>query len=207
MKYKTREQWLNAAVDLMRPLFKENFNPIPKKVRVTCGWPSKSALAAKSRRIGECWSPSASGDKVTEMFISPYLHDVANPGLGVLETLVHEAVHAAVGVEHGHKAPFGKMARAIGLEGKLTSTHAGETLMKQIKAWAKKLGQYPHAKLDYTKGPRKKQGTRLIKCECSECGYTVRTTKKWLVEVGAPICPAKGHGAMQHDEIEESEKE
>lgn len=38
-------------------------------------------------------------------------------------------------------------------------------------------------------GKRGKVGSRLIKCECSECGYVVRTTNKWLEESGAPLCP------------------
>lgn len=34
-----------------------------------------------------------------------------------------------------------------------------------------------------------KQGTRLLKCRCASCGYTVRTTRKWLDLAGPPICP------------------
>lgn len=43
---------------------------------------------------------------------------------------------------------------------------------------------------------KKKQTTRLKKAECSQCGYTVRLTQKWL-EVGPPGCPL--HGAMDAD--------
>lgn len=38
-----------------------------------------------------------------------------------------------------------------------------------------------------------KQTTRLLKCQCDICGYTVRVTRKWL-DIGAPHCP--DHGAM-----------
>lgn len=34
-----------------------------------------------------------------------------------------------------------------------------------------------------------KQGTRLLKCQCATCGYTVRVTRKWLGLAGPPICP------------------
>ncbi len=34
----------------------------------------------------------------------------------------------------------------------------------------------------------KQQATRLIKCWCASCGYTVRTTQRWLAG-GAPLCP------------------
>lgn len=33
----------------------------------------------------------------------------------------------------------------------------------------------------------KQQATRLIKCWCKSCGYTVRTTQRWL-STGAPLC-------------------
>ncbi len=33
-----------------------------------------------------------------------------------------------------------------------------------------------------------------IKCACSNCGYTVHTTRKWLELAGAPLCPK--HGQM-----------
>lgn len=49
----------------------------------------------------------------------------------------------------------------------------------------------------------KKQTTRLKKCECRECGYTVRVTAKWL-EVGAPHCP--NHGAMEVEPESEEQK-
>lgn len=32
------------------------------------------------------------------------------------------------------------------------------------------------------------QTTRMIKCECLECGYVVRTSRKWAA-MGLPICP------------------
>jgi len=39
-----------------------------------------------------------------------------------------------------------------------------------------------------------KQSTRLRKVECTDCGYTVRVTQKWL-DVGKPHCPQ--HGPME----------
>lgn len=44
-----------------------------------------------------------------------------------------------------------------------------------------------------------KQTTRLKKAECSQCGYTVRVTAKWL-EFGPPGCPQ--HGPMDTDDAE-----
>ena len=58
----TREQWLAAMVDALRPTFASLGYPLPERIRVSCGWPSKSALSAKSRRIGEAWSARCSAD-------------------------------------------------------------------------------------------------------------------------------------------------
>jgi hypothetical protein len=80
-------------------------------------------------------------------------------------------------------------------------------LAAEMITLAEALGQFPHAKLDPAPagpepGPgtagtpgRKihsglgKQGTRVIKLAAVGCcGYTVRTTAKWLAE-GSPLCP------------------
>lgn len=37
--------------------------------------------------------------------------------------------------------------------------------------------------------PKKQQRNRHLKCECPRCGYTVRTSRKWLLQAGAPVCP------------------
>jgi hypothetical protein len=111
----------------------------------------------------------------------------------VLGTLIHELVHVTVGVEHGHKAPFRKAMRAVGLEGKPTATVPGAELLAAIKKWTDG-DPYPHKALgkSMTDG-KKKQSTRLLKLECPKCGCKVRTTAKWIDEHG-PVwpCPCGG---------------
>ena len=34
--------------------------------------------------------------------------------------------------------------------------------------------------------------TRLIKTQCGHCGYIARVTRRWIADVGAPLCPCKG---------------
>jgi hypothetical protein len=117
-----REVWLAKAVaELQKTVFAAQNAKIPKNQRVACGWPSVGALAKSKRRIGEAWSSVASGDKHFEIFISPYL----SKPLDVLATLAHECVHTTVGLECGHKGAFSKLAKGIGLEGKMTATFAG----------------------------------------------------------------------------------
>jgi hypothetical protein len=198
MKFKTREEYLVQAVELMRPLFESKDYKIPA-LHVTCGWPSTGALSPKSKRIGECWDSKASADGKHQIFISPWLQK--NDDAGPLSTLVHEVVHAVVGLAAKHGKLFKECATAVGLEGKMTSTHAGAELMEIIKQWELELGEYPHAKLDPGARPTKKQTTRMFKCECRQCGYVVRTARKWLEEIGIPHCPK--HGRMESDYIQE----
>lgn len=201
--FPTREQWLEAAVvECERWFVRHNYRLPP--VRVSCGWPSASALRGANRRIGECWDPSASSEGKHNIFISPCLETVTGEQ-GVLSILVHELVHAAVGIDAAHGAAFGKCARAVNLTGKLTSTTAGPELLLEIERWSGLLGKYPHGTLDQDKSPRKKQTTRMVKCECASCGFVVRTTRKWLEQVGAPHCPA--HGAMTFEIPEELQEE
>jgi len=194
----TREDWLLELTRKLRSYFENAGHPLPEKIRASCGFPSKGALATKVKRIGECWSCESSGDKHFETFISPLLDDAKE----VAATQVHELCHAAVGTDCGHKKPFRRVMKAVGLEGKPTQTVAGPELMIHLQKLIDEIGPYPHAKLTKIGGP-KKQTTRMLKIECPKCGYTCRTTKKWL-EVGVPTCPCGEK--MVADEPEEDEE-
>lgn len=188
-----REEWLNQLADKMRPMYWDHRDHatgvIPDKLRITCGWPSKGAFSSKSRTIGECWPVSASKDQTVEIFISP---SVADP-LKVAEILAHELVHAS-GCR-GHKGTFKRLAVSIGLEGPMRATVAGPELKERLNVLTTALGPYPHAELDKTQSPHKKDGTRLLKVVCPDCTYTVRTTQKWI-DVGFPVCPCGSNMAQ-----------
>lgn len=223
-KFANREAWLIAATDKLRATFKRAGHEIPP-VAVSCGWPTNRGTGKKSIVLGTCWDGTCSADGRPQLFISPRIDNeihfenplnwnsenptIEGDRMGVLPTLAHEIVHAVVGNKESHGKVFGKLARAIGLEGKLTSTHAGDTLAQECADIARLLGPYPHAKIDPSeaKTGKKKQTTRMRKCLCNdeECGFTVRTTKKWLEDVGAPHCPK--HGEMKVIEPVESEDE
>jgi hypothetical protein len=188
--YATREQWLVAAINALAPLFKAVGQELPQ-TRVSVGWPGGGGR--KATTIGQCWAPSAAADGVPQMFISPVLGDPVQ----VLATLVHELVHAIDGCKSGHGAPFARIAKAVGLAGKMTATVAGDELKAKLAAIADRLGEYPHAKLISTSG-RKKQAARMILCECDACDYKCRTTRHNLDRLGAPICPGCDQ-QMRHD--------
>lgn len=192
----TREQWLKHASELMQiDLFGANGYSIDAKYRVSCGLPSKGAFSSKLRRIGEAWHNSASKDGTCEIFISPTIADSEL----VLSTLAHELVHVCVGNDKGHGPVFKKCATAIGLEGKMTATVAGE----ELKAWCASvvdaLGRFPHAELD--KSEQKKQSTRMLKAACPNgfCQYSLENPNPYVLRgsakvfnAGVPNCPCCG---------------
>lgn len=194
-----REEWLTACIQRLRPDFEQVGSTLPEKIRASCSWPSKSGLANKKRRIGEAWSAKNSADQSCEVFISPVLKDP----LEVAATLVHELVHCAVGVEEGHKGKFPKIAKALGLEGRMTATTAGEALKTRLKVVTDGIGPYPHAELTHSNAP-KKQGCRLLKVACTQCECVVRMTRKWLDEVGPPTC---GCGGVMTEEESDDDDE
>jgi hypothetical protein len=192
----SREDWLMSAINLLRPLCAARGFPIPEKVRASCGFPG-GRRARKA--VGQCWSQLNSGDGFFEIFISPQIDDP----IDVLETLVHELGHASVGLDAGHRRPFAKFCEAMGLLPPWKSTTPGPAFKQGVAAPVLKALEvpYPHAKLrpsDQHSGP-KKQTTRLMKCDCPKCGYTLRTTMKWLLVSGAPLCPSEGCNGERMD--------
>jgi hypothetical protein len=180
-----RETWLNKITD---QFLKDHFNDagytIPQNVRMSCSL--TSGRGAKNKAIGLCFSDRASEDQTHEIFISPSIAD----SVRVVDILIHELIHATIGLKEGHGKNFRKCAIALGLTGKMTATISTDQLKEKIKSWVAVMGQYPHAVLNSTDNSGgKKQSTRLIKCQC-ECGYNIRITRKWLNDTGAPICPA-----------------
>jgi len=183
-RYATRDEWLAAAVEALRPLFVEQGATIPA-VRVSCGWPGGSGR--KTGRIGECWPTSLASDKVAQVFISPVLNDPAH----ILATLTHELVHAVDDCKSGHKGYFRTLATALGLEGKMTATTVNAALALRLAAIALKLGTYEHGAL---KAPAAGAGKgRMRKCACGRCGFIIYTTTKWIEQYGEWDCPCGGY--------------
>jgi hypothetical protein len=180
---KWREQWLNECAIELVPLIVDASGKEMGNFRISCGYPSRNALSLKRRVVGQCFNSVVSVSGYHELFISPLLDD----DMDVAGTIAHELVHANVGTEHGHRKPFIRVVRAIGLDGKPTATVPGELFKKEATAILKKLGPYPHDRLTPS-AKHKAQPTRLIKAGCAECGYVIRVTQKWI-EKGLPICP------------------
>lgn len=180
----TREAWLNAALGRVREMVLDKAGAVvPADCRVSVGFPGGGSAR---KRIGECWPRRLSADGVNEVFINPTLSD---PGR-MLDVLIHEAIHAVDDCASGHGKAFKQVAKAVGLEGKMTATVAGPALKAWIDATVNTLPALEHGALSL--GGRKKQSTRMLKLECTSCGYTVRTTQKWL-DMGVPSCCCGGN--------------
>jgi hypothetical protein len=173
-----RQQWLERAVEALRTRFANVGYVTPQRIRVSIGWPKR---AASCGAIGECWPVAASSDKHNELFVSPELTE----GARILDVLAHELVHATVGTGAGHRKPFKQCALKIGLQGPMRATTASPEFTAWAEALMRRIGPYPAGFL--TDSP--KQGTRMLKCECSCCGYIARVSQKWLALAGPPICP------------------
>ncbi len=177
-----RQEWVEAVTVELRALLASHGYEVPANIRVSIGFP-KGGAGGHSKAIGQCWYAASSSDKHHELFVSPELRETTR----VMGVLAHELIHATLGGEAGHKAPFKRAAVAIGLCGKMTATEEGPSFLTWAEPVVARLGAYPAGSLAV--GGRKKQSTRLVKCACEGCGYTVRTTRKWIEDAGTPICP------------------
>jgi len=196
MQALNREAYLNYITDsYIRPHFTRAGYTIPDNVRMSC------SLTSRKKHIGECWSSIASEDNTFEIFIAPKIADSNE----VIAILIHELIHATVGLQAGHGKEFKQCALSVGLQGKMTSTTASPDLEDQINIWIAESGNYPHAPL--TQSNIKKQSTRQLKCACSACGYQVYTSKKWI-EIALPVCPdsdCEKYGSSMEIEVKEEE--
>lgn len=188
-RFDSREGWLSAAVQELRPIFKVRGYKLPDKIHVSVGFPLGRRAG---ERLDRCYGVHNGRDGAYELFVSPMLDEPVK----VLGSITHNLCHLAVGMERGHKHMFTKCAGAMGLEPPWIETNEGEAFKAGVArpVLAALAMDYPHERItlaDAHTGP-KKQATRLIKCECETCGYNVRTTMKWLLTVGAPLCPTPG---------------
>lgn len=183
---KNREDWLNEAVNRIRPWFEELEAQPPANVKVSTGW----SRGAKKNQAAWCWKSSVASDGSSNIFVSPEYAKATD----VLRFLTHELCHAADDCRDSHAGRFRRLWKAVGFEGKPTASQAGEVLMAKIEILAAELGEYPHAEL-HPGEKIKTQKTYMIKLECKGCGMIVRTTEKWLDQSGLPSCGC-GEGEM-----------
>ena len=146
---------------------------------VSCGFTS---TGVRSGHIGQCWSKRSSSNEINQIFIAPTLESPFE----VIDTLVHELVHAIDDCEHKHGKEFKKIALKMGMKGPMRSAGAGPELKETLNALLLKLGPYPHGQLKVSM--RKSPRSNRPRAKCKTCGYQVPMLKKFL-SFGPPICP------------------
>jgi hypothetical protein len=183
-EFKNREEWLEAAVEKLKPFFKSYNQTVPENVSVSCGWPGGSNPL---KTIGQCWDFERSKRKHYEIFISPML-DTPLDSRGVLSTLVHELIHAIVGIDKKHKKEFKDVVLRVGLVGRMTSTEASEELLSKLNPISEELGEYPHGSVLPKEKSKKERQKNIVKAHCPQCDYEIKVKKEHL-EKGIPLCP------------------
>ena len=184
-----REQWLTRAAHIIQDeLITPNLpagHQIQNPFRVSVGFPPRSR--ANTKTLAVCIKSTASADQHNEIFVTPAMDD----SIEILASLVHELVHQADDCQSGHQNFFARVARRVGLEGKLTATHAGQELQQYLQTIVDDLGNIPHAKIDLSIA-KKKQTTRLIKVQCVACDWNFRISNTQLNAMTDTTCLSCG---------------
>lgn len=180
-----RQHWLCCAAEALKERFASAGYTMPDNVRFSIGFPKG---ATKRHAIGQCWSAISSHDGHYEIFVSPEITATTPEGsCRVGDVLAHEMAHVLTWGD-GHGKLFKKCALAIGLTGKMTATTGTPAFNEAFtRSVVDKIGTYPAGAIDYS--TRRKQGIRMLKCQCPTCGYICRTTAQWIAESGPPLCP------------------
>jgi len=201
----TRESWLVTAsnlcvTELFTPALPEIDAPL---FRVSLTAP-KGTLT--STVLGECWNPAASDANITEIFITA--EKGAADSIDILTTLVHELCHAFDRNKSGHKSGFQRIASVVGLTstesrtGGQTWTHTGASpeLAEYLAELCSEdmIGPIPHDALNPNRSGKTKQKNRQLKVECTDCGFSVRTSQKNIDAMkSAPACLSCDNGTMR----------
>lgn len=181
-KFSTREEYLAEAVRRLAPLIEEHEAKMPEKWAISEGFPKGGF---KNRpAIGECWDPEVSEEKISNMFISPILGDPIQR-LGVV---LHEMIHAAVGLKEKHAGNFRRVARAVGLKGKLTATFVEENtpLFERISKLSLDLGVYPGKPMKPRKQPTLKKWFLVKLVSPNDPSYKFTIAPRLIDEFGMP---------------------
>jgi hypothetical protein len=199
----TREGWLLAATNELRPYFEKFGYRLPEKIRLSIGFTS---TGKKATMPGECWHAELSDDQHYEIIIRI---DKADP-VEVLGVLVHELVHSLLPPTVKHGKEFRAIAHRIGLEGQMRHTQPAPVLKEHLQALATSLGPLPHAPLNYTGSsdvPRKQRARHLrAECGANGCGYLVQISAKWA-KAALPLCPMNPkHGLLICDGLDDSDE-
>jgi len=167
--------WLERAYALLRSKY---LPEAPKSATVTFGFTHQRASKKnQGKPIGQYWSGLVETETPEEkncIILHPYNFD--DP-IKVLSTLLHEMIHATV-PDAGHRAPFSRLAKRVGLCKPWTATTPNPKLVEEFKKDILPVpGPIPPGYGDINQEKKhKKQKTRLRKWQCP-CGQIARVAK------------------------------
>lgn len=213
----THEDYLAAIVDAVAGYTPEHAAAI-RATRVVYG-----TGAGRAGVLGTCfyegWQ-NGHPEPVSMVEICAFEQDTPSQ---IAVTTVHELAHAVAPRGAGHGRTWKQVARTLGLAAPSAVSTGAETWdaftpavrgileslpvpddgkpLRVALPGRRRKGPRPCSAGNGARGGRSRgqgSGSRMIRCACSICGYTVRTSAKWLA-VGYPVCPADNHGPMQPD--------
>lgn len=166
----TREQYLNDAFGLLKPLVFPHIVEWPP-VKFSISDLPKSTL-------GICYARAASSAGLNEIFITATSGDTDR----ILKIMVHELIHAILDCKGGHGAAFKSEAHKAGLRAPYATAKNGDLststdLDEAVTAIVEALGPIPHSEL---KKPAPKKGRNNNKLVCSNCGWQANTSNKHI---------------------------
>ena len=198
MIYETREAGLEAFIEEARPIFESVGFPIPEKVKVSIGYPPNSRARKGSKEIAVCIRNTASGDNHWQIFISPDNHTPVDVFAALTHELAHTMTEFSIGTDNPHGRIFGKCARALGLEGKLTATRPGAAWFNWASPIVESI-EMPYAHINLSDGVVNKptKGTFGLKIECPVCKWHARASSKNSLDLGISLyCPTMCGGEL-----------
>ena len=177
----TREQWLAAALEAMKPVAATlTGQNMADRIRIGVGFPS---TYRRSGTLAECWPDVDSGDAHAEVIISPTIADPVE----VFARLLGQALRTLPGAMSiasvSYREAFDAVHLTVGAD--KNAILYSDAFYDQWESLIAALGDYPHAELSVA--VRKTQSTRMLKLQCPQCGYIIRTTGKWVAQ-GIPVC-------------------
>lgn len=175
----TREDWLRACLTRVTAGWPVGAD-LPENTRISVGFPQKRR-GKGGNRAAEHYRPDESEGGFWEIFVSPAMGDA----LEVARAVAFEAARIST-----RRAPTAPEIKSL--------SERAERVVKTLPPYphsALKVGTTPTATAPGAEVPG--PGSRMIRAVCPTCGYSLRTTRKWLA-VAVPSCPADpAHGMMR----------
>lgn len=196
-----REAWLTEAgrmiypvIDAVAQSFANDYRPVPfEDFAFSCSIPSGGSTQMR-KVAGEIEYAAGTGNGKHEIRIAPSQDD----SVQVVGIVIHEMIHAfAIG--DGHRRDFARIARFIGLKGKMTATYVekddekGDRLRCVVNSILTTIGEYPHQKVR-APVPRGKRGigSRMLKIVCTDCDLVMRASATQAEKIDRCDCPVPG---------------